>query len=205
LFWAVGGGPGPRQPRQNSHQTIKTRMPRTRTQLVRILLVAVTLAIGTVYGYYYGREWLAKWAFAHQTEFGVDELILIAIPQTDLSPQNDFLVKQEEFAWQGEMVDVLHREIRSDTLFIYGFRDAAETELRQEAAWLYRDQNQPEPLSDARTKRVKWFSSFVLPYQVTVAPVSDFILPEFVLFFSYSSPHFQRPLLDVTVPPPDQS
>ena len=80
------------------------------------------------------------------------------------------------------MIDVLHREIRSDTLYIYAFRDAAETELRQEAAWLYRDPNQPEPPSDTRSKRVKWFSPFVLPYQVTVAPVSGSILPEFPPF-----------------------
>ncbi len=181
-------------------------MPRTRTHthITRILLVAALLAIGSVYGYYYGREWAAKWAFAHQTDFGVDELILIAVPQTDLSADNDFLMNQEEFGWQGEMIDVLHREIRSDTLFVYGFRDAAETELRQEAAWLYRDPNQPEPLSDTRIKRTKWFSPFVLPYQVTVVPVFAVVLSEFPRFCSYSLPHCQRPLLDVTVPPPDQ-
>jgi hypothetical protein len=179
-------------------------MTRTRTHINRILLVAALLAIGSVCGYYYVREWVAKWAFAHQTEFGVDELILIAVPQTDLSSGNNFLVNQEEFAWQGEMIDVLHREIRSDTLFVYGFRDAAETELRQEAAWLYRDPNQPKPLSDTRIKRTKWFSPFVLPYQVTVVPVSGSILPEFTRLFSFSSPRIQRPLLDVMVPPPDQ-
>ena len=103
------------------------------------------------------------------------------------------------------MVDVLHREVRSDTLYIYAFRDEAETELRQEAAWLYRDQSQPEPLSDTRTKRVKWFSPFVLPYQVTVVPAIDAVLTEFNPVFSYSPSHFQRPLLDVTIPPPDQS
>ena len=180
-------------------------MPRTRTQLARILLVAITLAIGSVYGYYAGREWLAKWAFVHQTEFGVEEIVRIAIPQTELTAENSFLIHQEEFAWQGDMVDVLHREVRSDTLYIYAFRDEAETELRQEAAWLYRDQSQPEPLSDTRTKRVKWFSPFVLPYQVTVAPAPDAVSPESIPFFSYSPPHFQRPLLDVTIPPPDQS
>ncbi|WP_020602717.1 hypothetical protein [Spirosoma spitsbergense] len=178
-------------------------MPRTHTQLARILLVAVTLAVGSVYGYYYGREWAAKWAFAHQTEFGLDELVLIAIPQADLSPNNDFLIHQEEFAWQGEMIDMLHREVRSDTLFVYGFRDEAETELRQEAAWLYRDPNQPDPLSDARTKRARWCSPFVLPYKVIIAPVSDSILPEFTHLFSFSSPRIRLPLLDVTVPPPD--
>ena len=87
-----------------------------------------------------GREWLAKWAFAHQTAFGVEEIVRIAVPQTELTAENNFLTNQEEFAWQGDMVDVLHREIRSDTLYIYAFRDEAETELRQEAAWLYRDQ-----------------------------------------------------------------
>ncbi|WP_018620463.1 hypothetical protein [Spirosoma luteum] len=168
-------------------------------------MMVALLAIGGLYGYYYSLEWAAKWAFAHQTEFGVDELILIAVPQTNLSPDNDFLVHQEEFTWQGEMIDVLHREIRSDTLYIYGFRDAVETELRREAAWLYGDQNQPEPLPDTRVKRVKWFSPFVLPYQVTVTPLWDATLSEFSPFFSYSSLHFQRPLLDVTVPPPDLS
>ena len=178
-------------------------MPRTRTHIARIITIAATLAIGGLYGYYYGLAWMAKWTFAHQTEFGVDELILIAVPQTNLSPDNDFLVHQEEFAWQGEMIDVLHREIRFDTLYIYGFRDAVETELRQEAAWLYGDQNQPEPLSDTRVKRVKWFSPFVLPYQVTVAPLSDAGLFECPPVFFYFSPQFQRPLLAVTVPPPD--
>lgn len=175
----------------------------TRPNVAHILLVALTLTLTGIYGYYYGREWLAKWAFAHQTEFGVDELVLIAIPQADLSPKNEFLVNREEFAWQGEMVDVLHREIRSDTLFIYGFRDATETELKHEAAWLYRDPAQPEPLSDTRSKWGKWFGVFVLPNRIIMVPVSDSFLPDLLPFFSFSSPRTQRPLLDVMVPPPD--
>ena len=35
-------------------------------------------------------EWLAKWAFAHQTEFGVEEIVRIAIPQTELTAKNSF-------------------------------------------------------------------------------------------------------------------
>ena len=76
-------------------------MPRTRTHIARILLVAVTLAIGSVYGYYYGREWAAKWAFAHQTEFGIEELVRIAIPQSELNAKNDFLIQSGRICLAG--------------------------------------------------------------------------------------------------------
>lgn len=171
--------------------------------IVRILLVTATLLVVGIHGYYSAREWIAKWAFAHQTEFGIDELILIAIPQTDHSRQTDFLVSQEEFVWQGNMVDVLHREVRSDTLYIYGFRDDAETELKREASWLYRDPNQPDSLPSAGTKRAKWFSPFVLPERVVVSLVVWSVLPNRQNLFTYSPPNIRFPSLEVLLPPPD--
>jgi hypothetical protein len=117
----------------------------SRIYIARILLVTASLTLAGFYGYYYAREWVAKWVFAHQTYFDTDRLILIVVPQVDLSSKNDYLANEREFAWKGKMIDVLHREIRSDTLYIYGFSDEAETELHNEAAWLYQDTDQPDP------------------------------------------------------------
>lgn len=174
-----------------------------RTHITRILLATATLAVFSVYGYYYACALVAKWAFAHQTYFAADELILIAIPQTDLSPQNKYLAEEGEFEWQGQMVDVLHREIRSDTLYIYGFRDAAETELKRVASWLYQTTPQPDQWPDSATKRNKWVKSFFLPHAaLTVLPVQYGFLPARAIF-SFSCSHHPLPPLDVIVPPPD--
>ncbi len=178
-------------------------MGNRRIHIARILLVTATLVLGSLYGYYYGREWLAKWAFAHQTDFGIDELVLIAIPQTDLAYHNAYLASEGEFEWQGQMVDALHREVRSDTLYIYGFRDEAETELKQEAAWLYPDTAQPDQLPDASTKRAKWFSPFVLPASVTIPLITGAGQVDRSSFFAYSAPRIRLPLLAVIVPPPN--
>ena len=178
-------------------------MRNSHTRIARILLATITVALLGVYGYYVGLEWMAKWAFAHQTDFGIDELTLITIPQKDLTHYNDYLINKSEFEWHGQMVDVIHREVRSDTLYIYGFRDEAETELKQEAAWLYQDTNQSDKLPGTDTKRVKWYSPFVLPNQ-TVLPLAAFFnglgLPQFSSRFSF---FIRLPLLDVISPPPD--
>ena len=122
--------------------------------IARLVLISSVCLLTSIYGYYYACEWMAKWAFAHQSYFAADELILLTIPRTDLSHQNEFLVDEGEFEWQGEMVDVIHRELRADTLYIYGFRDKAETKLRQEAAWLYPDTAHPnhQPVSSRSTQ-----------------------------------------------------
>lgn len=177
-------------------------MPAIRKHIGRIAVFTALLTLTGVYGYYYAREWMAKWAFAHQTVFGIDELILIAVPQAELS-RNAFLTNQEEFLWEGEMVDVLHREVRSDTLFIYGFRDAAETELKHEAAWLYPDTTQSDSLPDAGTKRVKWFSPFVKPEATVLTSVGVVYLVNRQQFFLSSSPRIGLPLPEVPSPPPD--
>ena len=178
-------------------------MPIGRIHIVRILLAAAALALVSVYGYYYAREWVAKWAFAHQTYFAADELILIAVPQADLSNRNNYLLAEEEFEWHGQMVDVLHREMRSDTLYIYGFRDAAETELKRVAAWLYQDTPQPGQWPDAGAKRVKWSKTFIIPAPaaaLSLAEASSVVCPP--LFF-YFHPYIRLPLLDVPFSPPD--
>lgn len=177
-----------------------------RIHIVRILLVTASLALASIHGYYQACEWMAKWAFAHQSYFAADELILITIPQTDLSQQNDYLTSDGEFEWQGELIDVLHREFRSDTLYIYGFRDKAETKLKQEAAWLYPDTAHPDnqPMSSrSHTKRIKWFSPFVLPRSGVIAPVAGFILPVSTSFFAYSPSRIRLPFLEVLAPPPN--
>ena len=178
-------------------------MRKNRTRIARVFLAAIMLVLGSLYGYYYGREGMAKWAFAHQTDFGIDELTLITIPQTDLNSSNAYLASEAEFDWQGQMVDVLHREVRADTLFIYGFRDKAETELKQEAAWLYQDNDQSNKLPGTNIRRVKCYSPFVLPNQ-TIVPLAAFFnglgLPQFSSCFSF---FIRLPLMDVLSPPPD--
>ena len=44
-----------------------------RIHLVRTLLVTAAVALLGLYGYYYAREGLAKWAFAHRAYFATDE------------------------------------------------------------------------------------------------------------------------------------
>lgn len=174
-----------------------------RKHMARMLLATATLAVLSVYGYYYGLELLAKWAFAHQTYFSDEELVLIAVPKTDLSPRNNYLVNAGEFEWEGEMVDVLHREIRSDTLFIYGFRDAAETELKEEAAWLYTNSAQPYRQSDTRTKPIKWVSLLNPASQSVFHNLPPLPLPPTRVFFAYRFPHVSLPWLEVPYPPPN--
>ena len=174
-----------------------------RNNIGRIVIIATLLTVAGGYGYYYAREWVAKWAFGHQTYFAADELILIAVPQTDLSSRNTYLVEEGEFEWQGQMVDVLHREVRLDTLYIYGFRDVAETELKQEAAWIYRNSNQPDKTPDNPTKRVKWFSPFTLPPSVNPLTTVWCIVQELRPFFSCIVGQLPHPLLEVHAPPPN--
>ncbi|WP_375445694.1 hypothetical protein [uncultured Fibrella sp.] len=160
-------------------------------------------ALLSIYGYYSGCELVAKWAFAHQTYFEADQLLLITLPKADLTEANAFLADAGEFEWQGQMVDVLHREVRSDTLYIYGFRDEAETNLKKEAAWLYQDNPSPGQLPDARSKRAKWPTVFILPVSEQVNQTQRPALPELRLPFTYTAHHLRSPLLEVPSPPPN--
>ncbi|GAB2540680.1 hypothetical protein [Spirosoma aerophilum] len=178
-------------------------MPITRKHIARFFLATVTLAVLSVCGYYYGLELLAKWAFAHQTYFAADELILIAVPKADLTPETAHLLHEGEFDWKGEMVDVLHREFRSDTLFVYGFRDKAETHLRKEAAWLYKDVSHPYRRSNTRTKQLKWASLINPVYQSYFDPLAAMKIFSLQPFFSYSAATVTPPLLEVPYPPPN--
>lgn len=161
------------------------------------------LAVLSVCGYYYGLELLAKWAFAHQTYFATDELILIAVPNSDLTAETAELLHKGEFEWKGEMVDVLHREIRSDTLFVYGFRDKAETLVHKEAAWLYKDAHHPYRRSNTRTKRLKWVSLINPAFQGYVDPQAAVRFFDKQFFFSYAAAPATAPLLEVPYPPPN--
>lgn len=173
-----------------------------RNHIARITLLVALLTLTGVYGYYYACEWAAKWAFAHQTYFAENELILIAIAQADLTPETANLLSEGEFMWQGDMVDALHHEVRSDTLYVYGFRDVAETKLRQEAAWLYGDKAGTDKVPGHPEKRVKWLNEFVLPHPVIVSSITGFA-PFLEAVFCYSLPRPKRPHLDVFAPPPD--
>lgn len=178
-------------------------MPMARTKLARLLFASALLALLSVYGYFCGLEWLAKWAFANQSYFAADELVLITVAQKDISSQTAYLLHEGEFEWQGDMVDVLHREVRSDTVYVYGFRDKAETQLKKQAAWLYKDVAHPYRRPNTRTKRVKWVS-LINPLQQTLfnnLSIGSFIDTQF--FFPYSSSRFSRPFLDVLYPPPN--
>lgn len=178
-------------------------MPITRKNIARFFLATAVLAVLSVCGYFYGLELLAKWAFAHKDYFAADELILITVPKADLTAETAELLHQGEFEWKGEMVDVLHREIRSDTLFVYGFRDKAETQLRKEAAWLYKDVNHPYRRSNTRTKQLKWVSLINPPFQVYVDTRSAVRFFDKHRFFSYAAAPAKAPLLEVPYPPPN--
>ncbi|MFD2937891.1 hypothetical protein [Spirosoma flavum] len=176
-----------------------------RINIVRILLATATLALLSVYGYYYAREWMAKWVFSHQSYFAADELILITVAHSDLTSETAYLLNESEFEWKGQMVDVLHREVRSDTVYVYGFRDEAETKLKQKAAWLYQDTAQPDQASRrTRTKRIKWRTTFDLPGYMVFSQLSSLDMADLRPFFCYSFLRITRPALDVLYPPPNQ-
>lgn len=178
-----------------------------RITLTRILLVTAILALIGLYGHYYAREFMAKWAFTHQTYFPSDRLIRISVPKAELSHQTDFLVTEGEFEWMGQMVDVLYREIRSDTLYVYGFRDDAETELKQEAPWLYEETAHADqtlgsrPVS--RRKLIKWRTIFDLPYLTEFSQLPVAMIRDLQPTFQYCLVRAARPELDVLSPPPN--
>ena len=169
----------------------------------RKIVPFILLTLTGVYSYYYAREFIAKWAFAHQSYFAADELILIAVAQADLTTQTAYLLNEGEFEWQGQMVDVLHREVRLDTVYVYGFRDEVETKLKQEAAWLYQDTAQPDKLPNPRTKQVNWESTINPPYRTRFWYVASGMRPVSQSAFSYISPRSSLPYLEVACPPPN--
>ncbi|WP_460940142.1 hypothetical protein [Spirosoma humi] len=175
--------------------------------IVRVLLVVVVLALVGLYGHFYAREFLAKWAFTHQTYFASDKLIRIAVPRAELSDQTDFLVTEREFEWMGQMVDVLYREVRSDTLYVYGFRDDAETELKKEAPWLYEETaHVDQTLSSrptSRRKQIKWRTTFDLLYLAESSQLPQATWHGLKPVFTYCSLLITRPELDVISPPPN--
>ncbi|GAB3790371.1 hypothetical protein GCM10028818_60400 [Spirosoma horti] len=181
-------------------------MTHLRRKLVPLLLLTA-LAIFCVHEYYHAREVLAKWAFTHQTYFASDKLVRIVIPKAELSHTTDFLVTENEFEWMGQMVDVLYREVRSDTVYVYGFRDEEETELKRQAPWLYEATahvgQTPGTRSGSRQKHVKWRPVFVLPdltaFCQRPAPAVRDLRP----IFQYCSRRAARPYLDVLSPPPN--
>jgi hypothetical protein len=174
-----------------------------RSTIGKLAVIATLLTLTGVYGYYYGLEQLAKWAFAHQTYFAADELILISIAKTDLTTETAYVLDEREFEWQGEMVDVLHREVRSDTVYIYGFRDKTETQLKKQAAWLYNDSTHPYRRPNTRTKRLKWISLINPSHASPFKQLTAGKLPGFRLLFSYSSLRLLLPYLEVPSPPPN--
>ena len=175
-----------------------------RNHIGRLTVLAVLLTLTGVYGYYYVCELAAKWAFAHQTYFADDELILIAVPNADLTPETANLLSQGEFLWHGEMVDALHREVRSDTLFVYGFRDRAETKLRQEAAWLYLDTTRKttDTRPPYRTK-LYWETTLNAQYQASFAPVRPGNFSPSRATFAYVAHCSTGPHTNVPHPPPN--
>ncbi|CAN5669033.1 hypothetical protein BH09BAC4_BH09BAC4_27140 [soil metagenome] len=178
-----------------------------RITVVRMLLVMAVLALVGLYGHFYAREFLAKWAFTHQTYFASDRLIRISVPKAELSHQTDFLATEGEFEWMGEMVDVLYREIRSDTLYVYGFRDDAETELKQEAPWLYEETAHVDQTlgsrPGSRRKLIKWRTIFDLPYLTEFNQLPQATWHGLKPTFQYCSLLITRPELDVLSPPPN--
>ena len=179
-------------------------MNRPNRQIVRILILTTLLAITGVQGYYCGRACFAKWAFAHQTHFSDNELIRIVVHQKSLTAQTDFLVNKEEFLWGGEMVDVLYREVRSDTLYIYGFRDKIETGLSQEAAWLFQDTTQSDELPAASTKKVGWDTLVCSSSKYIFSAFHVGEVPVSLVNFVYRIPHLRLPFLEVPCMPPIQ-
>lgn len=175
-----------------------------RTNLVRFFLATATLALLSLYGYYYAREWMAKWAFAHKAYFAADELILITVARTAITTETAFLLDEGEFAWQGQMVDVLHREIHSDSVYVYGFRDEAETRLKQEAAWLYQDILHPLGTPTTCTKHIHWESLIQSPCSGFFDSAFPILLFDVQVFFSHLSIRFSSPSLEVRGPPPNQ-
>lgn len=178
-----------------------------RITVVRVLLVMAVLALVGLYGHFYAREFLAKWAFTHQTYFASDKLLRIAVARAELSDQTDFLVTEREFEWMGQMVDVLYREIRSDTLYVYGFRDDAETELKQEAPWLYEETAHADQTlgsrPTSRRKQIKWRTAFDLPYPAEFSQLPQATWHDLKLTFPYCTLLVTRPELDVISPPPN--
>ncbi|GAB4043208.1 hypothetical protein [Spirosoma litoris] len=174
-----------------------------RIHIVRTLLATAALALLSVYGYYCAREWVAKWVFAHKSYFSADELILITVARKDITSTTAYLLNEGEFEWHGDMVDVLHREVRTDTVYIYGFRDEAETKLKQEAAWLYPDKTRADQPLNSQVRRAKWLSPFILPRSSIIAPMACLTMPESQPVFAYSSPRIRIPLLKVIAPPPN--
>ena len=178
-----------------------------RIKVVRMLLVMAVLALVGLYGHFYAREFLAKWAFTHQTYFASDKLLRIVVPKAELSDQTDFLATEAEFEWMGQMVDVLYREIRSDTLYVYGFRDDAETELNKEAPWLYEETAHVDQTlgsrAGGRRKSVKWRTIFDLPYPAEFSQFPQATWHGLKPIFEYCSLLITRPELDVISPPPN--
>lgn len=175
--------------------------------VVRTLLVTTVLALTGLYGYYYARAFLAKWAFAHQSYVASDRLVRIVMPKAELTHTTDFLVTENEFEWMGQMVDVLYREVRSDTVYVYGFRDEEETELKRQAPWLYAEtahvDQTPGTRSGSRLKHVKWRPVFDLPDLTAFCQRLVPIVRDLRPIFQYCSRRAAPPYLDVLSPPPN--
>ncbi|AKD54953.1 hypothetical protein [Spirosoma radiotolerans] len=178
-----------------------------RISVVRTLVVTAILALTGLYGYYYARAFLAKWAFAHQSYVASDKLVRIVMPKAELSHTTDFLVTENEFEWMGQMVDVLYREVRSDTVYVYGFRDEEETELKRQAPWLYEETahvgQTPGARSGSQRKYIKWRPFFDLPAPTTFCQLVLPAIRDLRPIFQYCSRRAARPYLDVLSPPPN--
>jgi hypothetical protein len=176
-------------------------------RIIHTLIATAVMALVSLYGYYYARESMAKWAFSHQTYFAPDKLILITVPKSELSNQLADLVNEPEFEWKGHMVDVFYREIRSDTVYIYGFRDDAETELKQQAPWLYQNTASsdltPGTRPGNRRKQINWRSIFDLPYLPLFDQLALPSLSTLLSTFYYCPQRVARPYLEVLSPPPN--
>lgn len=175
-----------------------------RINIVHILFTAATLALLSVCGYYYAREGMAKWAFAHQACFEANELVLITVARTDLNTQTAYLVNEDEFEWQGQLVDVLYREVRSDTVYVYGFRDEDETKLKQKASGLYVDTARLHKSTSTQTKRVRRDTSIYSPFQAIFGSATTVIWLEARVAFLYLSSRLSFPHREVLGPPPNE-
>lgn len=178
-----------------------------RISVVRTLVVTAILALTGLYGYYYARAFLAKWAFAHQSYVASDRLVRIVMPRAELTHTTDFLVTENEFEWMGQMVDVLYREVRSDTVYVYGFWDEEETELKRQAPWLYEEIAHVDQTAGTRSgsprKYTKWRPVFDLPDPTTFSQPVLPALRDLRPVFQYCLLRAVRPYLDVLSPPPN--
>lgn len=174
---------------------LETRCLKEKFFAVLLCLCLFTPLIGTWGVFEYQKKQLTK-EVKRRIIAGIDKKELVLLKFTEAEAQSQLVWEHhEEFAYRGEMYDIVETEIRADTVYYWCWWDSEETRLNQElgrqVASLLEDNRQKQENTGRLIRFFKSLffektSTIVFSYPLWRLQPSHFFRQEFYLSITHS-------------------